>query len=144
MSKWQRSLSVVSVALFSLAVAVALPRVHDTVQASDAGPTKGIVPDDAFAPGDGHIIGERLPDFIAVTTRDATGIAGYVSKDVMFPSEATFDGEDETMTVYAEDLHTVVGHMYPGRGFIALGEDPESVPMARMVCSDDGMTVVEC
>lgn len=30
--------------------------------------------------------------------------------------------------MYGEDLRTVVGHLYPGRGFVPIGVDPSGVP----------------
>jgi hypothetical protein len=35
---------------------------------------------------------------------------------------------DPPERVYGDDLKTIVGYMYPARGFVPLGTDPESVP----------------
>jgi hypothetical protein len=32
------------------------------------------------------------------------------------------------ITVFGDDLRTVVGHMYANKGFVPLGTDPEAVP----------------
>ncbi|MFN8622913.1 MAG: hypothetical protein U0869_19420 [Chloroflexota bacterium] len=88
------------------------------------GPTKGPVPDDAYD-ADGMIIRERLPDFIAVTTRDGLGIAGYVARDDMFPPPTKkWDGSDPPLVVVDVSLTTVVGHMVPGQWFVPLEPQP--------------------
>jgi hypothetical protein len=79
--------------------------------------TKGTMP----PPGpNGEMDPSAVPDFVAVA--GPVGIAGYVAKEaVLEPSESAWP-------VYSSDLRTVVGHMVPGRGFVALGVDPGSVP----------------
>jgi hypothetical protein len=60
------------------------------------------------------------------------GIAGYVAKD------AVLDPSDSTWPVYASDLQTVVGHMIPGRGFVAVGVDPATVPTFDVIAGPGG------
>ncbi len=81
--------------------------------------TKGTMP----PPGpDGAVDPAQVPDFVAVAGREG-GIAGYV------PKEFVLGGSDEThWHVFSDDLTTVVGHMYPEKGFVPLGVDPDSIP----------------
>src|SRR5687767_3807622 len=89
--------------------------------------TKGTMP----PPGpSGDIDPSAVPDFVAVA--GPVGIAGYVAKD------AVLDPSERTWPVYASDLRTLVGHMVPGRGFIALGVDPDSVPTFDVVAGPAG------
>ena len=84
-----------------------------------AGATKGTMP----PPGpDGVINPADAPDFIAVAGTDG-GSPGYVPAHFLLDPTT-----DEPIPVYADDLVTLVGHMFAGRGFVALGIDPLSVP----------------
>jgi hypothetical protein len=89
--------------------------------------TKGTMP----PPGpNGALDPSALPDFVAVA--GPVGIAGYVAKD------AVLDPSDRTWPVYASDLQTVVGHMIPGRGFVAVGVDPATVPTFDLIAGPGG------
>ena len=102
-----RSGTAVVVSVLVLALAACVPSLA----------TKGTMP----PPGpNGEIDPSTVPDFVAVA--GPVGIAGYVAKD------AVLDSSDRTWPVYASDLQTVVGHMVPGRGFVAVGVDPASAP----------------
>jgi hypothetical protein len=91
-------------------------------------PTKGPV----FPPQGGSVTPEmmaQLPDYIPVTGRGTIDVAGYASKcDLGFclPLRPRFDSG--ASTVFAADLQTVVGHEYPGKGFVPLGTNPVDVP----------------
>src|SRR4051794_28584522 len=77
--------------------------------------TKGTMP----PPGqDGQFDPSAMPDFIAVA--GDIGRVGWVEK------AAVTDGSDQSWPVYADDLRTVVGHLVPGRGFVAIGDDPNA------------------
>jgi hypothetical protein len=80
--------------------------------------SKGTMP----PPGaNGQVDPAAAPDFIAIASRTDGGIAGYARKeDVLGP-------QDDPVAVYAEDLHTIVGHLVPGKGFIPAGVDPGTV-----------------
>ncbi len=69
-----------------------------------------------------------MPDYVSVTCRDGTGIAGYVTKAAMFGTGPRPILNGGLLTVYADDGTTVVGHFGDGKGFVALDEDPSSVP----------------
>jgi hypothetical protein len=43
------------------------------------------------------------------------------------PAKAQRDAASPVIAVYGDDLETIVGFMYPGKGFIPVGVDPESV-----------------
>ena len=90
-------------------------------------PTKGPIPADA-TPAEGGQINEALvPDFVSAWDRDGVTIAGYVPKQILLHPETTPGGspsnppQDLPQPVYGEDLTTLVGHMVPGVGFVALG-----------------------
>jgi hypothetical protein len=106
--------------------AVLAPR---TSAAPPGHPTKGPIPQAAYlATG---IDAALAPDFVPVQSRDGTAVAGYVPKEYLVQSMPTFTAsrsEGQVAPVYADDLTTLVGHMYPGRGFVPLGVDPDSVP----------------
>ena len=81
--------------------------------------TKGTLPP---RDADGNISIENAPDFIGVAGPDGS-IVGYVRKELVLG-----DNVDEPWPVYAPDLMTLIGHMFPGRGFVPLGVDPNVVP----------------
>jgi hypothetical protein len=91
-------------------------------------PSKGTVP----PPGpNGQVDASSAPDFLAVAGRDA-GIAGYARKeDVLGSGDAPFP-------VYGDDLRTILGRMVPGKGFIAAGVDPNTVPNIPVVVAPSG------
>lgn len=86
-----------------------------------AAPSKGPLPDAAVTK-DGEILIEQAPDYISVLDQRGE-IAGFVKRDLVLG-----DGDDEVWPVYAEDLKTLVGHMVAGKGYVALGVDPGTVP----------------
>jgi hypothetical protein len=85
-------------------------------------PTKGPIPPNAWK-ADG-IDKSLVPDFIPALDRNGVAV-GYVAKDLAISDAAP---PARPIAVYAADLETVVGHMYPGRGFVRLGASPASVP----------------
>jgi hypothetical protein len=86
--------------------------------------TKGAIPETAWR-ANGSIDMTQVPDFIPATDGDST--AGWIaSRDALGPAE----DRPEIITVFADDLVTVVGHMYPEIGFVPLGAEDELVPPA--------------
>ncbi len=85
--------------------------------------TRGAVPDSARRP-DGSIDRAQLPDFISATAGDST--VGWIWAADAFPAA----GADRVaiVTVYADDLATVIGHMYPAVGFVPLGAEDAMLP----------------
>ena len=83
-------------------------------------PTKGPVPNDTIVNGQTDIT--KVPDFVAAVGKDGK-IVGYVPKADLFPAatSGTHVGPQtpfEVQPVYASDLKTLVGHFYPGVGFV--------------------------
>lgn len=103
--------------------------------------TKGAIPDDAWG-RDGGLNRALVPDFIAVWDRTGTSLAGYAPKELVLGTQAPrFVSESEPdlpVPVYGEDLNTVVGHLFPDKGFIPVGVDPESIPRAPAQASEAG------
>lgn len=85
--------------------------------------TKGPIPDSAWQE-DGTIDMSQVPDFIPATNGD--GIAGWISSDDALPPDGTKSPDE--IPVFADDLRTLVGHMFPGVGFVPLGTDPPLPP----------------
>lgn len=88
---------------------------------SGTSPTKGTMP---AARSDGSVDPTQVPDFIS--TLDRSGhIVGYLKREALLdPSH-----DNTPVTVYGDDLKTVVGHMYPGRGFVPVGQNAPTVPL---------------
>lgn len=88
--------------------------------------TRGPVPDSARLP-DGSIDHSQVPDFIPAVDGDRT--VGWIWSADILPA----DGQDrvEVVTVYADDLMTVVGRMFPDVGFVPLGSEDEMLPDAH-------------
>jgi hypothetical protein len=105
------------------------------LQSSTAGEvaTAGRVPEDATRP-DGSVDLDRVPDLVGTLDRQGN-LVGYAAKEDVFRSQSFTEGDpsnsptDEPVPVVSlEDRRTVIGHMYPGRGFVPLGSDPKTVP----------------
>ena len=112
-------------------------------------PTVGTIPDSAWGPG-GQVDLSQVPDFVPALSDGR--VVGYVSKTQLFPSTpvaspdrsqattglSTYHAPTATdqaaanaklvKTVYASNLTTVVGHMYPGIGFVPDGQTPPAMP----------------
>jgi hypothetical protein len=90
-----------------------------TAQRSEHGPSVG--GPISFAHGK-----VKAPDFIAVIGKGK--IAGYVASAYLFPLTPNDSHAGEVAPVYARNLHTLVGHEYPGVGFVPLGASWTSLP----------------
>jgi hypothetical protein len=97
-----------------------------TATAETDKPTRGRVPYDAVDEN-GDFDLTKVPDFVPVLDSDGEGSAGWIRKEDAFPST-----DNSPSPVFADDLETLVGHMYPMRGFVPLGTDPASVPKVRL------------
>lgn len=91
-------------------------------------PTKGPIPLDATPPEGGTMNDALVPDFVSAWDRDGVTIAGYVPKRYIIAGPDLTPGGSPSNPpqplpepVYGEDLTTLVGHMVPGVGFVALG-----------------------
>jgi hypothetical protein len=87
-------------------------------------PTKGGMPDNAAPAGGGFLNEALVPDFVSAWGQGGVTIAGYVPKRYLVGTS----GQDSPQPVYEEDLTTLVGYMVPGKGFVPLGVDPNSIP----------------
>ena len=106
-------------------------------------PSKGPVP----ISSSGSINWSKVPDFVQVVSGGKT--VGYAPRGYVIGnppgSEQSSDLGTQAVPVYASDLKTLVGHMYPGVGFVPLGESPSSVPcMVEPTASDSPPGTVPC
>ena len=85
--------------------------------------TRGPVPDSARLP-DGSIDRSQVPDFIPAADDDLN--VGWIWSADALPADG--DERVEIITVYADDLSTVVGRMFPAVGFVPLGSEDEMLP----------------
>lgn len=103
---------------------------------------------DWIDPDTGLVIYDRLPEFLPVWNRTSTAIAGVVHRDYMFPpltevGEGAFTGPppaDETWPVLDREGGVLVGHIFPGIGFVSIGEQeagflPERITPTTVVGS---------
>ncbi len=92
------------------------------------GPTKGPIPLDANVKG--RVDLNKVPDFVATVGKGGK-VIGYVPKADLFPPSTTgvHLGPQTPLVVepvYAGDLRTLVGHLYPGVGFVPRGVKPST------------------
>ena len=94
------------------------------VSANIGSPTKGKIPDNAWR--DDNALDEALvPDYIGYLDNSGEQVGWVSSVDLGLRG----GGQPKAVvTVYGNDLKTVVGTDVAGRGFVPLGEDPEAVP----------------
>jgi hypothetical protein len=79
----------------------------------------------------GAVNPKKVPDFVATLERSGK-LVGYVPRAYLFPVTHVNAPASSKLggvaPVYARDLKTLVGHMYPGVGFVPLGRSPASEP----------------
>ena len=114
-----------------------------TTQTTTRVTTVGPVPGSARQPNGGVDL-SQVPDFVPALSNGR--VVGYISKSELFPPQKAASQQSGTnsqapyvaptaadeaaqnaaliKTVYGPDLVTVVGHMYPGVGFVPLGGTP--------------------
>lgn len=110
-----------AVAVLAFLTAVATGATH--------APTKGPIPDAAFRAGQPLDL-SLVPDFVPALDRDGN-VAGYVRKEALADPPSTIKAgqpASQPIPVYGDDLATLVGYMVPGKGFVPLGVDSDSVP----------------
>jgi len=90
-------------------------------------PSRGPVPINAVV--NGHIDLSRVPDFVSDISNGR--VVGYTPRADLFASAS--NGEHlgvvvapAAKPVYGSDLKTLVGHLYPGVGFVPTGTPPSS------------------
>ena len=110
-------------------------------------PSVGPVPSNAFA-SNGRVDLSKVPDYVPDLNQQGA-VIGYSPKTDLFPPTTVPPAASQSpaepyraptaadqaavearsiVPVYGSDLQTLVGHMYPGKGFVPLGESPDSVP----------------
>jgi hypothetical protein len=90
-------------------------------------PSKGLVPIDAVV--NGHIDLSRVPDFVSDVSNGR--VVGYTPRADLFaiPTNGVHLGvvaAPVIKPVYGPDLKTLVGHLYPGTGFVPVGSLPST------------------
>jgi PASTA domain len=90
------------------------------------GLTKGTMPSSTS----GMVSTTKVPDFISAVGRNGK-LVGYIPKGYLLPAQtnqAVNSKLGAVAPVYASNLKTLVGHFYPGVGFVPLGQSPASEP----------------
>ena len=101
--------------------------------------TKGTIP----TAQDGRIDFEKAPDYVSVVGKSGK-IVGYAPKAYILPSTAANQPENPKLgsvaPVFGNDLKTLVGHLFPGVGFVAVGGSPSAAcsPVGTIGISADG------
>jgi hypothetical protein len=84
-------------------------------------PTKGAIPPSV----NGVIDLKNVPDFLSVESGGK--VVGYASKGDILPISGRAPIPAGPIPVYGADLKRLVGHLYPGIGYVALGQSPALV-----------------
>jgi len=88
----------------------------------------------------GQLDTQGAPDFISIA---AGGVTGYVPRAYILPPEPNKPPNSLLLTiapVYGPDLKTLIGHMYPGVGFVPLGKSPADEPCIPGSTTENGTT----
>jgi hypothetical protein len=119
----RRLVLTISAPLVALGAALGLA-INGLSPASDSGPTRRGMPS-GYGPG---FVYAKIPDYLAVSI--GSNETGYTPKAYLVArgrsSEDPFDGR--IAPVYASDLMTLLGHLYPGVGYVRLGTSPWTLP----------------
>jgi hypothetical protein len=68
---------------------------------------------------------DATPDFVSVVAGSSNEVVGYVKKTDMMPkigNSYALTGAGNVLPVYADGGSPLVGHLYPGRGFVPLAK----------------------
>lgn len=130
----RRTVVVAGMALAVVAVGVAAIMTGGSPKVPSAQPTEGTIP----STSNGSLDLSKVPDFVSAVGRTG-GIVGYIPKAYLIPGSAHQSVNSKigsVAPVYASDLTTLVGHMYPGVGFVPLGTSPASEPCTRVTTGE--------
>ncbi len=83
-------------------------------------PTKGPIPPSRNGVSDLN----SVPDFLSVASGGK--VVGYAPKGDILPNSGHAPIPAGPIPVYGADLRRLVGHLYPGIGYVALGQSPAS------------------
>jgi hypothetical protein len=103
--------------------------------------TKGTMP----ATQDGRIDFKKVPDYVSVVGTNGR-IVGYAPKSYILSSTGANQPVNSKLgsvaPVFGIDLKTLVGHLYPGGGYVAVGTSPSAtcVSVGTVQVSTDGTT----
>lgn len=123
-----RKMSVRVAAVSAASVALAGGVLISAVSTDASGPTKSPV---QFPEDGGPVDLRTVADFVPTLGRDGNRVGWTRKQDVFVTGERA--STVESVEVFADDLKTVVGHMYRGRGFVPIGEDPADTPKYPVV-----------
>jgi len=126
----------VGLLLASLLVVVGIVIVLNPAADSAPSPSVGPVPESAFTPNGIDVA--QVPDYIPALDQQGD-VAGYVRKEDILPSNANVTPSDGPVPVVDRSLERVVGYMYPGRGFVPLGQSPDDVPTLPVTTLEIGI-----
>ena len=107
--------------------------------------TRGPVPTGS----NGTLNFKQAPDFISVVGSKGQ-VVGYVPRSDVAAGPANTamptTAIGKILPVFGPDLRTLVGHLYPGVGFVALGSSPASVscPPETTIVSNGGSASMSC
>lgn len=96
--------------------------------------TKGPVP----SPTNGHIPSSKVPDFVSVDGHSGT-VVGYTPRTYVAPRPG-HRLESGVAPVYASNLKTLIGHLYPGVGYVPLGTNPATLSCVPEATVSNGTT----
>jgi hypothetical protein len=131
-----------------------------TVQTAARTATVGAIPSSAWQAGGVDL--SQVPDFVPALSHGR--LVGYIPKEQLFPPKrpapqprarsappsyvaptaADMAAQNAALikTVYASDLVTVVGHMFPGVGFVPVGGTPGPSTVTTVTGYGPGLGVV--
>jgi hypothetical protein len=97
--------------------------------------TKGAVPIES----NGTLDLGQAPDFIIVVGGSGQ-VVGYVPRSDLVPQSANasmpVSGDGQLLPVYGPDLSTLVGHLYPGVGYVKLGVMPTTISCPTLTTTE--------
>lgn len=96
---------------------------------SVSGPSKGGMPRD-YGFGVSY---SQIPDYLSVYIGPKSNEFGYSPKAYLIPTLGSSDDPviGRIAPIFASNLTTLLGHLYPGIGFVRLGTSPWSLPCHR-------------
>jgi hypothetical protein len=101
-------------------------------------PSKGPV----HFPSTGQVPWNQIPHFVSVSAGGK--VVGYAPRADLFVPPGPLMRLSRIgampVPVYGDDLRTLVGHMYPGVGFVPVGSSPTSVPCKQITVSEGATT----
>lgn len=112
-----------------VATIAAVSAVGVALTAKSDGPSFGAVPEEV---AHADSIEEELalvPDFVQAVGRHGEDV-GYIPKDALYAPDGrgNYAPIDGPLPVVAADGETLVGHIFPDKGFVGIDENPDNIP----------------